>query len=126
MTYAPTCTLRYKENPLRREHLVDFVACYRADERGKRAESERFRRFTNDDLVAREKVTLDPFWLRDKSLENTVNLPDAAVIAAEIVEVSKPRLLSSARWQLRSRKWTKGSGRDGGALVNEQASARLC
>ena len=36
--------------------------------------------------MARDKVNLDIFWLRDESLEDTANLPDPDVLAAEIVE----------------------------------------
>ena len=36
--------------------------------------------------MARDKVNLDIFWLRDESLEDTDNLPDPDVLAAEIVE----------------------------------------
>ena len=36
--------------------------------------------------MARDKVNLDIFWLRDESLEDTDNLPDPDIIAAEIVE----------------------------------------
>ncbi|TAN30916.1 SAM-dependent DNA methyltransferase, partial [bacterium] len=75
-----------KENPLRREHLDDFVACYRACDRGQRVETERFHRFTYDELITRDKLSLDLFWLRDESLEDAANLPEPAVIAAEIVE----------------------------------------
>jgi type I restriction enzyme M protein len=31
-------------------------------------------------------VNLDIFWLRDESFEDTANLPDPDVLAAEIVE----------------------------------------
>jgi type I restriction enzyme M protein len=75
-----------KTNPLTRAHLDDFVACYRPEDRSKRVESERFRRFAYDDLVARDKASLDIFWLRDESLEDTDQLPPPGVIAAEIVE----------------------------------------
>jgi type I restriction enzyme M protein len=75
-----------KENPLRYEHLADFVDAYSAEDRSKRTESERFRRFTYDELVARDKASLDVFWLRDESLEDSENLPAPEVIAAEIVE----------------------------------------
>jgi len=75
-----------KENPLRREHLGDFVACYRPNDRHNRTETERLRRFSYSDLLARDKVSLDLFWLRDESLEDAANLPDPAVLAAEIVE----------------------------------------
>ncbi|MGH9198752.1 MAG: SAM-dependent DNA methyltransferase, partial [Acidimicrobiia bacterium] len=33
-----------------------------------------------------DKTSLDIFWLRDESLEDSENLPDPAVLAAEIVE----------------------------------------
>ena len=75
-----------KQNPLTRADLGDFVACYRPEERHKRKESERFKRYTYDELIARDKVSLDLFWLRDESLEDTDNLPPPAVLAAEIAE----------------------------------------
>ena len=75
-----------KTNPLTRTDLDDFVACYRPDDRAGRVESERFRCYGYDELVARDKAGLDVFWLRDESLEDTENLPPPGVIAAEIVE----------------------------------------
>ncbi len=75
-----------KQNPLRREDLEDFVACYRPEARQKREESERFHRFTYDELLQRDKVSLDITWLRDESLEDIENLPPPEVIAQEIVE----------------------------------------
>jgi len=75
-----------KTSSLNRADLDDFVDCYRPGKRQQRLASERFRRFTYDDLVARDKASLDIFWLRDESLEDTDNLPAPAVIAAEIVE----------------------------------------
>ncbi len=51
-----------------------------------REETERFKRFGYEELVARHKASLDIFWLRDESLEDIDNLPPPAVIAAEIVE----------------------------------------
>lgn len=59
---------------------------YNADDRSKRGETERFHRFTYDDLVARDKASLDIFWLRDESLEDTDNLPAPEVLVAEIIE----------------------------------------
>lgn len=75
-----------KQNPLRREHLDDFVACCKPDDGGKREESERFKRFSYDELLARDKVSLDITLLRDESLEDVDNLPPPEVIAQEIVE----------------------------------------
>ena len=46
----------------------------------------RWRAFTYDELIARDKVNLDIFWLRDESLEETANLPDPGILAAEITE----------------------------------------
>jgi type I restriction enzyme M protein len=75
-----------KQNPLRYEHLQDFVAAYRPDDRSAREESERFKRLGYDELLARDKVSLDLIWLRDESLEDMENLPPPEVIAQEIVE----------------------------------------
>jgi type I restriction enzyme M protein len=76
-----------KQNPLRREHLQDFVDCFRPGQsRGDRVETERFRPFSYDELKARDKVNLDITWLRDDSLEDLDNLPAPEVIAREIVE----------------------------------------
>ena len=42
--------------------------------------------FGYDELVKRDKASLDIFWLKDESLEDAANLPEPGVIAAEIVE----------------------------------------
>jgi type I restriction enzyme M protein len=75
-----------KQNPLRDEHLQDFIAAYKAENRRDRIESERFKRFSYDELILRDKVSLDLIWLRDDSLEDMENLPPPGVIAQEIVE----------------------------------------
>jgi type I restriction enzyme M protein len=75
-----------KQNPLRREHLQDFVDCYKAGERNNRKELDRFKKFTYDELIARDKTNLDIFWLKDDSLEDAANLPAPDVLAREIVE----------------------------------------
>lgn len=58
-----------KTRPMQAENLHDFVAAYSADDLTARQEGERFRRFTLDELLARDKVNLDLFWLKDDSLE---------------------------------------------------------
>ncbi|MBZ5560737.1 MAG: type I restriction-modification system subunit M [Acidobacteriia bacterium] len=75
-----------KENPLKRADLDDFVKCYNPKNRHTRKESERFKSFTYDELLKRDKLNLDIFWLKDESLEESANLPDPDVIAAEIAE----------------------------------------
>jgi type I restriction enzyme M protein len=37
-------------------------------------------------LIQRDKASLDIFWLKDDSLEDSENLPEPEVLAAEIVE----------------------------------------
>ena len=75
-----------KQNPLTHDHLKDFIEAYRPDDRHKRAETERFRRFTYDELMTRDKASLDISWLRDESLEDADSLSSPDIIAAEIAE----------------------------------------
>jgi type I restriction enzyme M protein len=75
-----------KTRQLVRADLQDFVACFNPVSRQERTETECFRSFTYDELTSRDKTSLDIFWLQDKSLEDSANLPAPEVIAAEIVE----------------------------------------
>jgi type I restriction enzyme M protein len=75
-----------RKNPLQRSDLDDFVACYRAGNRTQRLEAERFKRFSVEDLLKRDKLNLDISWLKDNSLEDVDSLPPPDVIAAQIVE----------------------------------------
>ena len=75
-----------KKKPLARADLDDFVAGYAAANRARRQESERLRRFAVDELLARDKLNLDIFWLKDDSLEDVDSLPPPDEIAAEIIE----------------------------------------
>ena len=75
-----------KQNPLRRAHLDEFVECYMPGRpRGERVESERFKAFTYDELMARDKANLDLVWLKDDSIEDAADLPAPEVLAREIV-----------------------------------------
>lgn len=73
-----------KESTLKRSDLDEFVACYNPKNRHDRTESERFKCFTYEELLKRDKVNLDIFWLKDESLEESANLPAPEVIAADI------------------------------------------
>jgi len=42
--------------------------------------------FTYEEIVARDMCSLDIFWLKDESLEDSSKLPDPHVLAAEIAE----------------------------------------
>ncbi len=82
-----------KQQPLTRPDLDDFVALYNPANRHERRPTwsednpdGRWRSYSYDELAARDKVNLDIFWLRDESLEESDNLPEPDIIAAEIVE----------------------------------------
>jgi len=72
-------TLRTK--PLVHGDLDDFIRCYK-----ERKETERFRCFRYEELIKRDKLNLDIFWLKEDSLEDVENLPPPEVLAAEIVD----------------------------------------
>nr|HMD80944.1 N-6 DNA methylase [Anaerolineales bacterium] len=88
-----------KTNPLSKDDLKEFIDCYNPKNRNKRKATwteenpeGRWRSFTYDELMARDKVNLDIFWLRDESLEDSANLPSPDVLALEIVEDLKAAL----------------------------------
>jgi type I restriction enzyme M protein len=75
-----------KTNPLGYEDLKDFVGCYNPENRLEREETERFKQFDYEELIKRDKVSLDIFWLKDESLEDSENLPDPDLLARDISE----------------------------------------
>ena len=82
-----------KTNPLKRADLDDFVACYNPANRHRRratwgeANPEgRWRSFEYEELVQRDKVNLDLFWLKDRGLEDAEDLPPPDVLAQEIAD----------------------------------------
>jgi type I restriction enzyme M protein len=82
-----------KTNPLTRTDLDEFVTLYNPKNRHTRkptwsdnTPTGRWRAYDYNDLIARDKASLDIFWLRDESLEDSDNLPEPGVIAQEIVE----------------------------------------
>ena len=83
-----------KTRPLRFEDLQEFVQAYNPANRHQRMESERFRYFDYDTLVARDKASLDIFWLKDDSLDDLDNLPAPDVLAQEIIEHMQAALLA--------------------------------
>jgi type I restriction enzyme M protein len=75
-----------KERPMVRADLDDFVACCHSGSRHERHESERFHCYAIDALLARDKVNLDIFWLKDDSFDDPDLLPPPDEVAAEVVE----------------------------------------
>lgn len=83
-----------KKNPLKLSNLKDFIALYNPENRHKRTETYnaetnpegRWRKFGYDEIIARDKTSLDITWLKDKSLADLDNLPDPDVLATDIIE----------------------------------------
>ena len=83
-----------KKKPMRFEHLQEFIECFNPENRHERSESwsadtnpdGRWRRYEYAEIVARDKTSLDIFWLKDQSLADLDNLPDPEELAAEIIE----------------------------------------
>lgn len=81
-----------KKNQMKFEDLQDFIKCYKSDDRSKRKATwseknpeGRWRKFSYDEIVARDKCSLDITWLKDDSQIDLDSLPEPKEIAAEIV-----------------------------------------
>ena len=73
--------------------LEDFIKCYNPENRYERSETwsetnpeGRFRKYSIDDILKRDKLSLDLFWIKDKSLADLDNLPPADELADDIIE----------------------------------------
>ncbi|WP_417371853.1 N-6 DNA methylase [Gelidibacter japonicus] len=87
-----------KKKPMQLEDLQEFIELYNPKNRNKRKETwsedpstgsgeeSRWRKYSYEEIIARDKTNLDIFWLRDKSLTDLDNLPDPDILAAEIIE----------------------------------------
>lgn len=75
------------------DDLKEFMDCYNPGNRHQRKETwsestpdGRWRKFSYDEIIARDKTSLDITWLKDKSLADLDNLPDPDTLAEEIIE----------------------------------------
>ena len=83
-----------KKKPLRFDDLQEFIACYNPHNRHERKAlwdeqgnpEGRWRKFGFDQIIARDKTSLDIFWLKDKSLADLDNLPEPDELALEIID----------------------------------------
>ena len=83
-----------KKKPMRYEHLSDFIECYNPRNRHRRkatwdeqdSPEGRWRSYGYEELTARDKTSLDVFWLKDKSLVDLDNLPEPDELAEQIIE----------------------------------------
>ena len=73
--------------------LEDFICCYNPKNRYQRNETwseenpdGRWRKFSAQEILDRDKACLDIFWIKDKSLADLENLPEPDVLAADIIE----------------------------------------
>ena len=80
-------------NSLNDEHLKDFIKCYCADDVTKRKETwseenpdGRWKKFTYDEIIKRDKTNLDITWIKDESLADLENLPEPDELAQNIIE----------------------------------------
>jgi len=79
-----------KGHPLTDDYFKDFEACFHAKPR---VETERFKRFTKKEIEERD-YNLDIFWLKDESLEDPSNLPDAEDLISDAVTCLESALAS--------------------------------
>jgi type I restriction enzyme M protein len=82
-----------KKNPLSAADLAEFVELYKPDSRHNRRETwredkpeGRWRKFSYEEILARDKTNLDIFWLKDESLADLDNLPDPDILAGGIIK----------------------------------------
>lgn len=82
-----------KQHPMTDADLDDFVKCYNPKNRYERTETwsdenpdGRFRCYDVQEILERDKTSLDIFWIKDKSLADLDNLPEPDVLASDIIE----------------------------------------
>ncbi|MXW50254.1 MAG: SAM-dependent DNA methyltransferase [Gammaproteobacteria bacterium] len=82
-----------KQKPLTYAHLEDFVACYKPENRHVREPTwsedtpdGRWRAYSREELLQRDRASLDVFWLKDASMTDLESLPEPEVLAGKIVE----------------------------------------
>ena len=83
-----------KRKPLQLADLKEFIDLYKSGNRHKRKETwdeetnpqGRWRKYSHAELIARDKTSLDLFWLKDDSLTDLDNLPDPDILAAKIID----------------------------------------
>ena len=83
-----------KTRQLSYEDLRNFIKSYNPENRHKRKETETFKFYKYKDLIARDKASLDIFWMKDNSLDNLEDLPAPNILAQEIIEHLEAALAS--------------------------------
>ena len=74
------------EKPMKYGDLEDFIKCYNPENRYQRTETERFKCFTYEEIMKRDKTNLDIFWLKDESLGDSDNLPEPEIMIRSVAD----------------------------------------
>lgn len=83
-----------KKNPLKLGDLKVFIECFQPLNRHKRSETYhaetnpdgRWRKFTYEEIISRDKTSLDLIWIKDKSLADLDDLPKPDELVETIIE----------------------------------------
>ncbi len=82
-----------KENPLKFEDLADFIKCYNPENRFNRKETwseknpdGRWRCYSHEEILKRDRKSLDVTWIKDNSLTDVNKLPRPGILAKEIAD----------------------------------------
>lgn len=100
-----------KQHPMTEVDLQDFITCYNPHNRYERKETwseespgGRWRKFTIDEILERDKTSLDIFWIKDQSLADLDNLPVPDELAGDIIENLQSALESFQELQAQLKK----------------------
>lgn len=81
-----------KQNPLQLRDLKHFITCYsswnlssRKEDWSKSNSEGRWRKYSYKEILARDKVNLDIFWLKDENFIDLENLPEPDVLLTDII-----------------------------------------
>jgi type I restriction enzyme M protein len=88
-----------KKQVLKYEHLIPFIECYHTKGKNNETWSEenpkgRFRKYTYEEILTRDKTNFDIFWLKDDSYIDLDSLPEPEILAQEIIDSLESALIS--------------------------------
>ncbi|MHB8974636.1 MAG: class I SAM-dependent DNA methyltransferase [Pirellulaceae bacterium] len=113
-----------KQSPIGRNDFDEFVECYKLGGRHKRKATwsednpnGRWRCYTYHEILKRDKLSLDLFWIKDQSLTDTESLPPPDIIATEIAEELETALQMFSKIAARLTKASEKRKRVKGGLI---------
>jgi len=100
-----------KQSPIQRKDFDEFVECYKPGRMHERkatwsenSPEGRWRSYDYEELLKRDKLSLDLFWIKDKSLTDTDSLPAPDILAEEIADDLEAALAQFTKIAARLRK----------------------